>query len=481
MKSETEREKIEQAYREIEKYRDKVEKDYYRLQYHLMPPVGLMNDPNGLIHWNGVYHVFYQWMPFHTGHGAKFWGHYTSCDLIHWKQEKIALAPSEWYDKDGCYSGSAIDHDGVLTLFYTGNVKDEHGNRQTYQCMAMSKNGIDFEKKGIVVTLPDGYTAHFRDPKVWKKGDKWYMIVGAQSESLDGKAVLFRSQNLRDWEHLGPITGGNSRQLGKFGYMWECPDLFELDGQEVLIVCPQGLEAEAMRYQNVHQSGYFVGRLDYETAQFLHGPFAELDRGFEFYAPQTMLDAKGRRILIAWMGVPDQDEDKHPTITHRWVHALTLPRELKLKDGKLYQTPVEELQMLRKDKIAYSNVTIANEEMILEGISGDVIELNLENIRLSGGIMEIAIRNTARIIYHSDERVLTLERKSFANGLTEKRQCRLERLHSLHMFLDTSSMEVFVNKGEEVFTARFFPYKHNQTISFAANGHLVFDIQKWSL
>ncbi len=315
--------------------------------------------------------------------------------------------------------------------------------------MAVSKNGIDFEKKGVVVTLPDGYTAHFRDPKVWKKGENWYMIVGAQSKSLDGLAVLFRSKNLFDWEHLGAIAGGNLNQLGDFGYMWECPDLFELDGQEVLLVCPQGLKAEGMKYHNVYQSGYFVGRLDYETAQFLHGPFTELDRGFEFYAPQTMLDAKGRRILIAWMGVPGQDEDKHPTIAHRWIHALTLPRELKLKNGKLYQTPVEELQMLRKDKIAYSNVTIANEEMMLEGISGDVIELNLENIRLLGGIMEIAIRNTARIIYNSGERVLTLERKSFANGLTEKRQCRLERLHSLHMFLDTSSIEVFVNEGKK--------------------------------
>ncbi len=92
MKSEKEQQLIEQAYAEIEKYQDMVEKDYYRLHYHLMPPVGLMNDPNGLIHWNGVYHVFYQWMPFHTGHGAKFWGHYTSCDLVHWKQENIALA-----------------------------------------------------------------------------------------------------------------------------------------------------------------------------------------------------------------------------------------------------------------------------------------------------------------------------------------------------------------------------------------------------
>jgi beta-fructofuranosidase len=423
MVSERERQLIEQAYAEIDKHKETVESDYYRLKYHLMPPVGLMNDPNGFIHWNGTYHVFYQWMPFKTGHGAKFWGHYTSSDLVNWKHEQIALAPSEWFEKNGCYSGSAIDNDGVLTLFYTGNVKDDSGNRQTYQCMAVSENGVDFTKKGVVVELPSGYTAHFRDPKVWKKDDYWYMIVGAQSESLDGKAVLFRSKNLINWEHLGAIAGGNSKRLGNFGYMWECPDLFELEGKDVLIVCPQGLKAEGMLYNNVYQSGYFVGRLDYKTAEFVHGQFTELDRGFEFYAPQTTLDAKGRRLLIAWMGVPDQDEDKHPTIAYKWIHALTLPRELKLIDGKLYQNPVEELQQLRKDEVIYSDVTIANEEIALEGISGDVAELKIEQIRQREGIFEINIRNVARLIYDSNERIFTMERKSFVNQLTEKRQC----------------------------------------------------------
>ncbi|NNU83639.1 sucrose-6-phosphate hydrolase [Geobacillus sp. BMUD] len=481
MKSEREQKLIEQAYAEIEKYGILVNRDRYRLRYHLMPPVGLMNDPNGLIDWNGTYHVFYQWMPFRTGHGAKFWGHYTSPDLVHWQAAPIALAPSEWYDKDGCYSGSAISCDGKLVLFYTGNVKDEQGNRQTYQCMAVSEDGFHFTKKGVVITLPDGYTAHFRDPKVWRKDDQWYMIVGAQSESGDGKAVLFRSADLCHWEHLGPIAGGNSNWLGPFGYMWECPDLFSLDGQDVLIVCPQGLKPDGMRYQNVYQSGYFVGRLDYERTEFLHGPFEELDRGFEFYAPQTMLDRHGRRILIGWMGVPDQDEDRQPTVRHRWVHALTLPRELRLVDGKLRQTPVKELKQLRKQKVAYRNVAVVNELRSWPGIEGDAIELRLDNIELFGSMLEIHLRHAARLVYNGDEGVLTLERKSFVNGLTEKRQCRLPRLRSLHLFLDTSSLELFVNDGEETFTARFFPHQDDRTILFGAHGHLHMDIEKWEL
>ncbi|GIW49484.1 MAG: hypothetical protein KatS3mg080_0095 [Anoxybacillus sp.] len=139
MKSLNEKKQIQLAEEEVKKYASIVESDPNRLRYHLMPPVGLMNDPNGLIYWKGTYHVFYQWMPFQTTHGAKFWGHYTSRDFVHWERQAPALAPSEWFDRNGCYSGSAVDNDGVLTLFYTGNVKDDDGTRHTYQCMASIK------------------------------------------------------------------------------------------------------------------------------------------------------------------------------------------------------------------------------------------------------------------------------------------------------------------------------------------------------
>ncbi len=121
--------------------------DRYRQNYHVMPSVGLLNDPNGVIQWNGVYHLFFQWQPFHTGHGAKFWAHVTTKDFVEWKEEEIALAPGEWYDKNGCYSGSAIEKDGRLCLMYTGNVRDGEGNRETYQCLAVSEDGIVFDKK----------------------------------------------------------------------------------------------------------------------------------------------------------------------------------------------------------------------------------------------------------------------------------------------------------------------------------------------
>ncbi|MFC0186864.1 glycoside hydrolase family 32 protein [Fictibacillus aquaticus] len=478
--TEREKELLAQAYAEIEKNRDIVENDPYRMNYHIMPPTGLINDPNGFIEWNGKYHLFYQWQPFKTGHGTKFWGHVSSTDLVHWEHEPIALAPSEWYEQDGCYSGSAVEQDGKLFLLYTGNVKEDD-DRETYQCLAESSDGKTFKKHGPVLHLPKEYTAHFRDPKVWKKNDTWYMIIGAQTKKLEGRAVLFQSQDLKNWTRLGDVTGTNTDLIGEFGYMWECPDLFELGGKEVMVVSPQGVAPDGMLYHNEHQCGYLVGDLDYEEVKYRHGAFVEMDRGFEFYAPQTLVDAKGRRIMIAWMGMPDQYEQKHPTIPFKWIHSLTLPRELKLVGNKVYQVPLEEMKMLRGDGVSYAGAEMVNEEKQFDGVEGDVMELGLDDISGTFERLEITLRGNARFIYNKETKLATLERASFAHGQTESRHCYLEELNSLRIFVDKSSIEIFINEGEEVFSARQFAYPENKGYSFASKGYVSFDLNKWNL
>lgn len=465
---------------EIEKHQDKVVSDPYRLNYHLMPPVGLLNDPNGFIQWKGTYHMFYQWMPFDTGHGAKFWGHYTSEDFVHWNHEEIALTPSDWFDKNGVYSGSAIAHDGCLYLFYTGNVKDENGGRETYQCVAVSEDGIHFEKKGVVIELPDGYTPHFRDPKVWKKNDQWYMVIGAQSKEKQGKAVLFRSDNLIEWNFLGPITGSQEGSLGDFGFMWECPDLFELQGQDVLIISPQGLEEDGMNYANTYQSGYFVGSLDYKKPQFTHGSFRELDRGFEFYAPQTTIDEKGRRILVAWMGVPDQYEQAHPTIEQQWIHCLTIPRQLKWNGNQIIQEPLEELKEMRGPVLFHSSITIENDQKAVRGIGGKSIELNIDIEKIEDQLA-LELFQYASISYKDG--IITLSRPHLEDQTkTEFRRVELPgELRSLRLFIDYSTLEVFVNGGEEVFTSRIYPHPDEEHILFTSLGESTFSLEQWTL
>ncbi|MDA7025313.1 sucrose-6-phosphate hydrolase [Bacillus sp. CLL-7-23] len=467
-----------QAVDRVEEYQEIVNRDPYRLHYHIMPPVGLLNDPNGFIQWKGVYHLFYQWLPFKTGHGAKFWGHYSSEDLVHWRHEEIALTPSDWFDKNGCYSGSAIADNDQLHVFYTGNVKDAEGNRETYQCLAVSKDGISFEKKGVVARLPEGYTPHFRDPKVWKKDGHWYMVLGAQTERLEGRAVLFTSENLEDWTFLGDIAGSNKGSLGEFGYMWECPDMMPLGGKDVLIVCPQGLKAEGFRYQNVYQSGYFVGQLDDQKPEFNHGEFEELDRGFDFYAPQTTEDESGRRILFAWMGVPDQGEESHPTIPNHWVHCMTLPRELTLQNDKLIQKPVKELRALRQNEQNFEiSLSQAAEKL---NIDHEKTELFLSSPKVEEGF-ELSFRGAARLIYRKEDGVLTLERNSYLDERVESRHCKIGELKELDIFLDASSIEIFVNDGEEVFTARYFPYPGNNDVLVSSRKNLSLNMTSWTM
>ncbi|MBU9842834.1 sucrose-6-phosphate hydrolase [Rahnella aceris] len=419
--------------------------DPYRPGWHLAPPVGLLNDPNGFIQHNGRFHLFYQWNPLACAHGAKFWGHWSSADLLHWQHEPLALAPSEEYETHGCYSGSAVTDNGQLTLIYTGNVKYPDGSRTAFQCLARENAEGEFDKTGPVFNLPQGYTGHVRDPKVWWHDKHWYMVLGAQDLSLQGKVLLLRSDDLSAWDLLGEIAGSGLHGLGEFGYMWECPDLFRLAENDILICCPQGLAAESDRYLNTFQSGYFVGQLDYANTTFTHGDFAELDLGFEFYAPQTTQTDDGRRLLIGWMGIPDGDEFFQPTIQNGWLHTLTCPRELTLVAGKIIQKPARELQQLRRDEQTWQG--IADYCLPLD-ITHAETEIVTEHPFIAdfGGDMTLSF----------DGEWLRLSRKNRRTGVPEHRVWQ-GQLRKLTVLSDASSLEIFINDGEAVMSARYFP------------------------
>lgn len=465
----------------LETYQKDKHIDPHRLQYHLMPAVGLLNDPNGLIQYKGTYHVFFQWNPFGTVHGAKCWGHCTSQDLIYWQEHPPSLVPSEWYERDGCFSGSAVEVDGDMVLFYSGNVGHDNNILETYQCMAVSHNGFIFEKKGPVVLLPEGYTSHFRDPKVWKRDGVWYMVIGAQTFSQEGAVVLFASSDLKEWELKGTLAGNRINGLIDFGYMWECPDFFELDGNDVLIVSPQGLEAKESFYHNVFQSGYFVGKWNVGTTEFPHGEFIELDRGFDFYAPQTFHDQLGRRIMLGWMGMTDEQETHQPTIEKGWVHALTIPREIELKNNRIIQKPVQELQKLREENGFQCRTSIEDETKTWPELAGTVSEIKACFHENQADTIKIEIRKNLSIVYIQHMKRLTLERKRFIDGKIESRSCFLDKLEDLHIFLDTSSIELFVNGGEEVFTARFFAEATDVDVFITADGRVDATLEKWNL
>lgn len=453
--------KIQQAEEALKKAQEKV-KERYRLGYHIMPRANWMNDPNGLIQYKGEYHVFYQHHPYDENWGPMHWGHVKSNDLIHWEHLPIALAPGDACDRDGCFSGSAVDHNGELTLIYTGHHVIDQENDRFYQNqnIAVSNDGIVFRKiheNPVIAEPPADSAHHFRDPKVWKVGENWYMVVGNASNKNVGRVILYRSPDLRKWEYVRVLAQSD----GSLGYMWECPDFFELDGKHVLLISPQGIEADGDLYHNRFQTGYLVGEYDYETNEFVHGPFTELDHGHDFYAVQTLLDDNGRRIAIGWM---DMWESEMPTKADGWCGALTLPRELTLRDNKILMNPVEEVTLLRQSEqrecinqsIAGSYLAKTNEELLEVKAVFDLTDCSAQTVGLKiRGVEE----EETTVKYSLTKQKLTLDCSKSGKAGDGVRNARLETNEklTLRVFIDRSSIEVFANYGEATMTSRIYP------------------------
>lgn len=483
--------KIKAAEQFLKDKKEDVAKNHWRLDYHVAPPAGWMNDPNGFSYHNGEYHLFYQHHPYSPVWGPMYWGHVKSKDLAVWEQLPIALAPSEEYDADGCFSGSAISKDGKLYVMYTGNVwtgEDWDHDLKQVQCLAYSEDGVGFEKldgNPVISLAPEGdvHPFHFRDPKVWKKGDLYYCVLGSKTKANIGQILLYRSKDLMDWEFVSVAAKGE----GNFGYMWECPDIFELDGADVLMMSPQGMKPEGHLYQNLHQSGYVVGKLDYETGNLEHGPFQVIDYGFDVYAPQTTLDEQGRRIVIAWMNMW---ESEMPEKEYGWAGAMTLPRVLTMEDGKIICRPVPELEKLRGEGLSFYNVRVDG-EVELTGVSGNCLELQMtmdaKNASRFGLKLAVdpELGEETVLAYESKEGFFSFNRDRSGAGPKGVRHATVELKDNkleLKVFLDSSSVEVFINDGEKVMTGRIYPGKDSKRIQFFSEGEMeIVELVIWEL
>ncbi|MHC1684684.1 MAG: glycoside hydrolase family 32 protein [Clostridiaceae bacterium] len=439
---------------EAEKHLMEVEQDKYRLHYHLMPPVGLSGDPNGMCQFNGVYHIFYIYAPrayFKEKRSQILWGHYTTKDFLTYKREDNALYPDTPWDKDGVYSGCAFIEDDTMNLFYTGNVRYEGSydyisdGREQNLIYTVSKDGIHFNEKKLLMRnedYPSNMSKHVRDPLIWKEDNNYYMILGARDNNSQGCILLYESTDLFKWKFINTVTTEE-----KFGYMWECPDIFELDGKRIIITCPQGIEQQGIKYQNSHQCGYFEILKDLKS-QYKLTEFKQLDYGFDFYAARTFQDDRGRRILYGWMGVPESPYLVNKTVKNGWQQALSIPRELIYGNGALYQKPIEELKNLRKDK-----KDILMSEIEKEIYHSVCFELNIKFNKDED--FKVLLREDCKIEYCIDNHILKLSMGVCGDGRSS-RSVQLKFLSDITIFSDTSSLEIFINDSETVMTTRIF-------------------------
>ncbi|MBM7604334.1 beta-fructofuranosidase [Metabacillus crassostreae] len=484
--------RLRAAERELNKLKQRVHDHEWRLQYHVAPIANWMNDPNGFCFFKGEYHLFYQHHPYKPKWDSMYWGHVKSKDLVNWEHLPPALAPGESYDKDGCFSGSAIEKDGKLYLMYTGNVwtgENYDEDLKQVQALAVSEDAVRFEKLAenpVISEAPKGediHPFHFRDPKVWKHEENYYCVLGSKTNDNIGQVLLYCSKDLLNWEFINILAKGE----GNSGYMWECPDLIKLNGKDILIMSPQGVKPEGNLYQNLHQAGYVVGELDYVKGKLTYGEFELLDYGFDYYAPQTMLDNQDRRIVIAWM---DMWESEMPTQEHGYSGAMTLPRVLELKNNKLITSPVKEIEQLRTNEVSYEQLKLMN-EMSLTAVEGDCIELDVTFEMKQPATFGVRLRvddflgEETVLTYYGQKGILEFDRNESGKGPGGVRKTKIileeNKLH-LRIFIDKSSIEVFINEGEQVMTGRIYPSINSNKISFFSDEEIeISSLKKWEL
>lgn len=437
----------ESTYSEYQALCDTAAQGKFRQRYHIQPPAGLLNDPNGFVFHQDYYYLCYQWFPLGAEHGLKYWRMLKSDNLATWQDQGIFLSPDTHYDSHGAYSGSALSMGDFILFAYTGNHRSPEWVRTPYQLTVKRfASGELGEKIPFWHQAPEGYTEHVRDPKIWQEADgSLGMVLGAQrSDNLAGSALYLTSIDAEHWKLKGEIDFG----LPDFGYMWECPDYFALDGVDVFTFCPQGLPALGEYQKNLYQCGYVLGQFDKALCRFEHSGFAELDYGFEFYAPQSALDADGQRVMVAWMGLPDISA---VTKDEGWAHCLTLPRLLRVKEGQLLQTPHPDLQRLR-----YSRPH-----------DGVHFELILENPENEPFVFYLRQNDTHHTRIEFDGKALCFDR-SHSGLLPENdkhldgkgghiRRFETKALWHLQLFADTSSLELFINDGQATMSGRIFP------------------------
>lgn len=462
---------LRQANAAIRDLKDEINPRWYP-QFHIAPQAGWMNDPNGLCWFDGYYHVFYQHYPYTPEWGPMHWGHARSRDMVHWEHLPIALAPEGAEDKDGCFSGSAVVDDDQMALIYTGH--KFHGahsedNLFQVQCLATSQDGLHFQREGMILDTPTGVN-HFRDPKIWREGEHLMMVVGARVAGI-GEVQLYQSKDLRHWDYVNTLGKANE----KMGYMWECPDFFPLADKHILMFSPQGINAKGYHYRNLYQSGYIVG--DWQNGNIFHPTqqFYEMDHGHDFYAPQSFVAPDGRRIVIGWLSMW---ESPMPEKADGWAGMLSLPRQLSL-DGelRLRMTPVKELEALRGKHRSWSVSEMKEGTYQVEDCATAMeINLELDLARSTAERYGLTIGKGARIFVDSQAQRLVVERDYPQHQLSGYRSVPLpaEGILRLHIFIDRSSVEVFVNEGEFTLSSRIYPEHDDRALSlFSHHGQMI--------
>ena len=439
---------------EIQHIKEKMAQSPWHTHYHVEPKAGLLNDPNGFSYFDGKWILFYQNFPFGAAHGLKSWAQLESDDLVHFRETGVKVLPDTPLDSHGAYSGSAMQFDDQLFLFYTGNVRDENWIRHPYQIGALlDKSGKITKIDKVLIDQPADSTDHFRDPQIFNFKGRYYAIVGGQDLEKKGFVRLYKAvdNDYTNWQTVGDLDFANDHTA----YMMECPNLVFVGEQPVLLYCPQGLDKDVLDYDNIFPNMYKIGAsFDPENAKMVDvSQLHNLDYGFEAYATQAFNAPDGRALAVSWLGSPDV---AYPSDRFDYQGTLSLVKELTIKDGKLYQYPIAAIKDLRASEEVFSNRAQTNNSYELE--------LNLEANSQSEVVL-LADKEGKGLSINFDlvNGQVTVDRsqagEQYAQEFGTTRSCPIDKqATTATIFIDNSVFEIFINKGEKVFSGRVFPH-----------------------
>ena len=463
--------------------------------FHVTPGVGWLNDPNGFSVYRGEYHLFYQYHPYSTHPELMYWGHLKTKDFLKWERLPVALAPDCDYDRDGCWSGGAVElPDGRQLLMYTGrSVHEENGVENAYQvqCIAVG-DGQDYQKyEGNPVltaeNLPEGCSPYdFRDPKIWREPDGTYRAVTVtRAEDESGAVLLYKSNDGFAWQFENVLE----RCRNEYGTMWECPDCFPLDGKQVIIASPMEVRPKGLEFHAGYNVIAVLGQYDAQNGAFARENVQCLEYGLDFYAAQTLEALDGRRIMIAWM----QNWATANCQPHgaRFYGEMTVPRELSIRDNHLVQNPVRELEQWRVQPVVYRNVPVEG-EISLDGVQGRILDMTVsvqpcsEYRCFKVRIAKDHERETT-VTYEPESSVIQVDRSRCGApyDIVHIRKFQVRRQKGnlkLRFIMDRHSLELFVNDGEQAASLLLHTPQSADCISFEAQGGTVFmDVEKYGL
>lgn len=424
--------------------------DPLRPRYHFLPPANWMNDPNGMIQWGDTMHLFYQYNPHGAFHGTIHWGHASSTDLVHWRDHAIALAPQpDGADKDGCWSGCAVDDNGTPTFLYTGV------QPQTV-CVATSGDGLETWRQlpgnPVIAAPPPEIAAHsghdFRDPYVWREDNVWYMVIGARREGTGGLTLLYRSPDLQQWEFVRVLLAGNEATSPFFyeGTMWECPNLLDFGERRALILSIQDAQ------NRLHHAAYFAGA--YRDHTFTPDAGGVLAHGGSFYAPQATRLADGRILLFGWLR---EQRPLDACVAAGWNGVMSLPLIVTMADnGGLHLAPAAELAALRSPAWTVSDLAVAPHATQPLPVRGEALEIEVEFAENAAAEFGLIVRSSpdgaeqTRIVVRLGQGELAVQRVGDLDaGVPAEERAPLtvaagERVR-LRVFVDASVLEIFAN------------------------------------